>query len=80
MIFNRKPNHEYVGKLSHEKDRDREEDSDLYYNTNTKSFFIVDSVEDDNGVNAWCDHSIRQIGEVSESSEIEQMVNKFLNS
>ncbi|WP_435017953.1 hypothetical protein TA3x_005576 [Tundrisphaera sp. TA3] len=70
MIFNPKPNHQYVGNLSHEKQRNREEDSDLYYDTDTKTFFIVDSVEDDNGFTSWYSHSIRQIEGIFEGSEI----------
>ena len=79
MIFNRKPYHQYVGNLSHEKEKNREENSDLYYDTEAKSFFIVDSVEDDNGFTSWYNHTIRQIQDVPEGSEIEEMIKTFMS-
>jgi hypothetical protein len=60
-IFNPQPNHIYVGEVYSERRNRYEEDHHLYFDSQSKSFFIVEATEHESGSNISCNHITRNV-------------------
>ena len=60
-IFNPKPHHTYVGGIYSERRKRREEDHDVYFDSESQRFFVVESTEYDSPSGVTCNHITRQL-------------------